>query len=77
MDQIKYEKSPDGKGYVLLEDFTYYSRRYNRSKTIKKAYAKHARNLDKVAEVLTAKERDELSRLLKKIGRRAEKIRPD
>ena len=47
------------------------------SKTIKRAYAKHARNLDKVADVLTAKERDELSRLLKKVGRHAEKIQPD
>ncbi len=47
------------------------------AKTIKKAYTKHARNLDKVAEVLTARERDELSRLLKKIGRHAEKIQPD
>ena len=41
---------------------------------IKKAYARHARNLETVAEVLTEKERNELARLLKKIGRHAETI---
>ncbi len=44
------------------------------AKTIKKAYANHARSLEKVAEVLSEKERDELSRLLKKVGRHADKI---
>jgi MarR family 2-MHQ and catechol resistance regulon transcriptional repressor len=44
------------------------------TKTIKEAYANHARNLEMVADVLTAEERQELSRLLKKVGRHAEKI---
>jgi MarR family 2-MHQ and catechol resistance regulon transcriptional repressor len=44
------------------------------AKVIKKAYAKHALNLEKVAEVLTKAERNELARLLKKIGRHAESI---
>ena len=44
------------------------------AKVIKKAYAKHARNLDRVAEALTPFERDELARLLKKFGRHAETI---
>lgn len=44
------------------------------AKVIKKAYASHKRNLERVAEALTAGERDELARLLKKIGRHAEKV---
>jgi hypothetical protein len=35
MKQIKYEKAPDG-GYILLEDYVYYSKRYNRYITLKK-----------------------------------------
>ena len=35
---------------------------------IKTAYAKHERNLEKIAGVLTAEEREEIVRLLKKIG---------
>ena len=46
------------------------------SKVIRKAYAKHTRNLEAVAEVLTPAERDELAQLLKKFGRHAEKIKP-
>ena len=44
------------------------------AKVIKKAYAEHALNLERVAQVLTEEERDELARLLKKIGRHAEAI---
>ncbi len=44
------------------------------ARVIKKAYAKHALNLERVAEVLTDKERRELARLLKKIGRHAENM---
>jgi MarR family 2-MHQ and catechol resistance regulon transcriptional repressor len=46
------------------------------AKVIKKAYARHADNLEKVAEVLTEKERQELARLLKKIGYQADKFKP-
>jgi MarR family transcriptional regulator, 2-MHQ and catechol-resistance regulon repressor len=42
---------------------------------IKKAYAKHARNLDRIASILTSDERGELVRLLKKIGLHAEEIK--
>lgn len=41
---------------------------------IREAYARHAQSLEKMAEVLTAGEREELVRLLKKIGCHAEKI---
>ena len=41
---------------------------------IKQAYAMHQENLEKIAAVLTTEEREELVRLLKKIGRNAEKI---
>ena len=41
---------------------------------IKKAYAMHRNNLENIAAVLTPKERGELVRLLKKIGRNAEKV---
>ena len=41
---------------------------------IKKAYAKHAGNLEKVTETLTSAERDDFARLLKKVGRHAERI---
>ena len=40
---------------------------------IRKAYAVHERNLEKIAAVLTSEERRELVRLLKKIGYHAEK----
>lgn len=40
---------------------------------IKKAYRRHAQNLEKMASALTAKERNELVRLLKKLGYHAEK----
>jgi MarR family 2-MHQ and catechol resistance regulon transcriptional repressor len=43
--------------------------------TIKKAYRKHEQNLEKIAGVLTPDERDELVRLLKKIGYNAEKLK--
>jgi MarR family 2-MHQ and catechol resistance regulon transcriptional repressor len=43
-------------------------------KTIKEAYAKHRLNLEKIASVLTEKERGELIRLLKKIGLYAETL---
>jgi MarR family 2-MHQ and catechol resistance regulon transcriptional repressor len=45
------------------------------TKVIRKAYDKHARNLEKVAAILSPTERDELARLLKKYGRYAETIR--
>jgi MarR family 2-MHQ and catechol resistance regulon transcriptional repressor len=41
---------------------------------IKKAYAKHAKNLEKIAGVLSDSERRELARLLKKIGLFAESM---
>lgn len=41
-------------------------------KTIERAYERHARNLEQVAAGLTMTERNELARLLKKIGRHAE-----
>ena len=41
---------------------------------IKGAYDAHRKNLEKIAEILTPKERDELIRLLKKIGYYAEDI---
>lgn len=44
------------------------------SEVIQEAYALHERNLEKIAAVLTADERDELVRLLKKIGYNAETI---
>ena len=42
---------------------------------IKQAYDAHKKNLEKIAEILTPKERDELIRLLKKIGYHAKDIR--
>jgi MarR family 2-MHQ and catechol resistance regulon transcriptional repressor len=41
------------------------------------AYETHARNLEKIAGVLTAEERRELVRLLKKIGRHANEVAVD
>ena len=41
---------------------------------IKKAYDRHTRNLEKMVEVLNPEERDELVRLLKKIGYHAEAL---
>jgi MarR family 2-MHQ and catechol resistance regulon transcriptional repressor len=45
--------------------------------TIKAAYAKHEKNLEKIAGVLTAQERQELVQLLKKIGLFAESLGPE
>ena len=44
-------------------------------KTIKKAYARHAENLEKIAGAISDKERTELVRLLKKIGLFAESLK--
>jgi len=44
---------------------------------IQEAYAKHTRNLEKIAEVLTQQERLELVRLLKKLGRQASRVSPN
>lgn len=41
---------------------------------IQKAYEKHAANLEQVSAALSQDERDELVRLLKKIGRHAEQV---
>jgi len=41
---------------------------------IDRAYARHAANLERVAEALTPPEREKLVRLLKMIGRRAEAV---
>jgi MarR family transcriptional regulator, 2-MHQ and catechol-resistance regulon repressor len=46
-------------------------------KLIKNAYDKHARNLEKIAEVLDPKERSELVRLLKRIGLHADGVATD
>ena len=43
--------------------------------TIKTAYAKHERNLEKISSVLSEEERNELVRLLKKIGLFAESLK--
>jgi MarR family 2-MHQ and catechol resistance regulon transcriptional repressor len=43
-------------------------------KTIKAAYTQHSKNLEKIAGVLSDKERNELVRLLKKIGLFAESL---
>ena len=43
--------------------------------TIKTAYAKHEKNLEKICRVLSEKERNELVRLLKKIGLFAESLK--
>ena len=43
-------------------------------RTIKTAYAEHEKNLEKIASVLSAGERKELVRLLKKIGLFAESL---
>jgi MarR family 2-MHQ and catechol resistance regulon transcriptional repressor len=43
-------------------------------RVIQKAYAEHSKNLESIADGLTPEERDELTRLLKKIGLHAEKI---
>jgi MarR family 2-MHQ and catechol resistance regulon transcriptional repressor len=47
------------------------------TRLIKKAYAIHASNLERLAGVLTSNERRELVRLLKKIGRHAEGVKID
>ena len=41
---------------------------------IKKAYDRHAQNLEQMVEVLNARERQELVRLLKKVGYHADKL---
>jgi MarR family 2-MHQ and catechol resistance regulon transcriptional repressor len=41
---------------------------------IKKAYDRHTQNLERMVEVLSEKERDELVRLLKKVGLYAAKL---
>ena len=46
-------------------------------KAIEEAYAKHAMNLEKIADILSDKERGELVRLLKRIGLFAEKLAMD
>ena len=46
-------------------------------KTIKTAYRKHEKNLEKIAGVLSDKEREELVRLLKKMGLFAESLESD
>ena len=43
---------------------------------IEAAYAKHAGNLDNIAAVLSPEERSELVRLLKKLGRHAQRAGP-
>jgi MarR family transcriptional regulator, 2-MHQ and catechol-resistance regulon repressor len=43
-------------------------------KFIKRAYGAHQKNLERIAEGLTAKERADLVRLLKKIGSHAENV---
>jgi MarR family 2-MHQ and catechol resistance regulon transcriptional repressor len=45
--------------------------------TIKTAYTKHEKNLEKIVGVLSEKERKELVRLLKKIGLFAESLESD
>jgi MarR family 2-MHQ and catechol resistance regulon transcriptional repressor len=44
---------------------------------IKKVYAQHAQNLEKIADVLNDQERSQLVTLLKKIGRHAQEIEVD
>jgi MarR family transcriptional regulator, 2-MHQ and catechol-resistance regulon repressor len=44
-------------------------------RVIQAAYAMHAQNLERIAAVLTAEERTELVRLLKKIGFNAEQLK--
>jgi MarR family 2-MHQ and catechol resistance regulon transcriptional repressor len=44
------------------------------AKVIRKAYGRHARNLENVAAALSPDERDELARLLKKYGRHADEV---
>ena len=41
---------------------------------IAKAYDRHARNLERIVEVLTSSERSQLADLLKKIGRHAQSL---
>ncbi len=43
---------------------------------IQNAYARHSRNLEKVAEVLTDAERGQLVSLLRKVGRHAQALKP-
>lgn len=42
---------------------------------IKEAFEKHARNLEKIADVLNAEERSELVNLLKKVGSHAQNLK--
>jgi MarR family transcriptional regulator, 2-MHQ and catechol-resistance regulon repressor len=67
-DLIKRSQDPsDGRLFHL--DLTLSGRQL-----IKQAYKKHSRNLEKVAEVLTIKERTQIVKLLKKIGRHAQSL---
>ena len=66
---VRREKDPsDGRCFYL--HLTYTGR-----KLIQKAYETHAVRLEKLAEILTAEERDELVRLLKKIGQYAQNLK--
>lgn len=64
----------EDKGYAIREKDEKDGRCFNvhltprGSKVIRKAYDRHVKNLEKVAGVLTEQEREELVRLLKKIG---------
>jgi len=44
-------------------------------KVISQAYEKHQKNLEKIVEVLTPKDKAELVRLLRKIGQHAQNVR--
>ena len=64
---VRIQDSSDGRVFnVHLTD--------SGREVIETAFEKHASNLEMIAEVLTAKERNELVRLLKKLGCRAEKL---
>ncbi len=65
---VRRERDP-ADGRFFLVHLTDSGRR-----VIEAAYEKHERNLERIAEALTSEERDELVRLLKKIGIHAEKI---
>lgn len=67
-DLVKRSQDPsDGRFFIL--HLTLSGR-----KLIKQAYEKHSRNLEKIAEALTIKERTQLVKLLKKIGRHAQSL---
>jgi len=67
-DLVKRSQDPsDGRFFIL--HLTLSGR-----KLIKQAYEKHSRNLEKIAGALTIKERTQLVKLLKKIGRHAQSL---